>query len=197
MTKDEMIDSKTYYYNYDRGVILRKNKNEGFFSLELNSSKFTTNSRWALDRGNIKEATKEQSIEEILEICKKKYPIGTKVKCLDDWPSSNLTSGIPYIIRTGNKIVVNTDSYILTVYKDGKYADIIKEEVNHIFDSWCKSTLNHTIKNDGIHPTTESWKKFSDIYNSLEKSTENNLEFQSPIIIKSNKKKSKFIFINQ
>jgi hypothetical protein len=73
-------------------------------------------------------------MESIIEECKKRYPIGTKVRSL--FHSNNPILTIKYgdfmHVRKDGVHVSSNNSLLAVVYEDGVYADIVDEDGNVI-----------------------------------------------------------------
>jgi hypothetical protein len=178
-----------YFSTYDWKNVLKK------------SGYFKPSNKQAFDTQN---KPKEQSIEEILEICKKKYPIGTTFRDGD----REYTVEKELIIQYNSCI-----SHIGTgcVWYDGKYAEIISlpEPIKYP-DSLFKDFGVHIHKGNYvgyIDPYQQElerviWSNTMSIHRETNKGIgsahkSNDLEFQYPVINVRNKKKSKLIIINQ
>ncbi len=180
---------KPYFSNYNWKDVLES------------STYFKPSTKEAFDAQN---KPKEQSIEEILEICKKKYPIGTEVKSVFG------KQGIiekNYHIFDFNNVYVSTNKGDLILYegKTNKYAEIISlPEPTKYPDI--------TFNDFGVHIHKGNYQGGADFAEQALKGMwgkkirpltpkecfkSNDLEFQYPVINVRNKKKSKLIIINQ
>jgi len=88
--------------------------------------------KYVLKEGELQQPSKDASIEEILEYCKKKYPLGTKIKCTKRYTESpyidnGILTEICYINKGGNIIWAKGQSYYVCIYHDGNYAEIVEE----------------------------------------------------------------------
>jgi hypothetical protein len=160
------------------------------------TSYFEPSNKQAFDAQN---KPKEQTIEEILEICKKKYPIGTTFRDGDS----------EYTVK--KELIIQYDSCISHigigfVWQDGKYAEIISlpepVKINNVV-----MVDDFAVRIGDIDPYQQELERviwdgnmvsgnhLSSFFNTKSKS--NDLEFQYPVINVRNKKKSKLIIINQ
>lgn len=88
--------------------------------------------KYVLKEGELQQPSKDASIEEILEYCKKKYPLGTKIKCTKRYTESpyidnGILTEICYINKGSNIIWAKGQSYFVCIYHDGNYAEIVEE----------------------------------------------------------------------
>lgn len=71
--------------------------------------------------------------EEILEEAKRRYPVGTKIKCLRGWSGTNLkeTGIINGIISIEQDVTIYDECslYNLCIYDNGEWAEIVKKEI--------------------------------------------------------------------
>jgi hypothetical protein len=146
---------------------------------------------------------KEQSIEEILEICKKKYPIDTEIKSV--YGKRGVITGNYHIFDRNNIFATSDSKGDLILYRGStkEYAEIISlpEPIKY---------PDLSFKDFGVHIHKGNYQELENIIwegnmtpgNHLNsffntKSKSNDLEFQYPVINVRNKKKSKLIIINQ
>jgi len=160
--------------------------------------------------------SKVQSLEEILEICKKKYPIGSIVKCL----SSNKPQTIIANIHVDDNNIwadVNNNCRYVLLYKNKtkEYAEIISlpEPTKYPDLSFKDFGVNihksyvpgkHDISMNPYQQELENviWSNTMSIHRETSSVTgsahkSNELEYQYPVINVRSKKKSKLIIINQ
>lgn len=158
-----------YKVGSDGYVIDNQNRCSWAYWGNTNTSQFKPSTKEAYDN-----QSKEQYIDEILEICKQKYPIGTEI--ISTMGSEAIVETEPYIGPMGNTISVNKNSKILYDFDTKKYAKIVG------------SASNIEPKDVTFHkkPITLQKTKPSD-----------DLEFQQANIIKTKQKKNKLITINQ
>lgn len=149
---------------------------------------------------------KEQSIEEILEICKKKYPIDTEIKSV--YGKRGVITGNYHIFDRNNIFATSDSKGDLILYRGStkEYSEIISlpEPIKYP-DLSFKDFGVHIHKGNYVGDVDPYQKELEDIIWSVKHTQltpkecfkSNDLEFQYPVINVRNKKKSKLIIINQ
>lgn len=116
--------------------------------------------------------------EEILEVCKQFYPVGTKFQSAlnDSNPYIGLTKGIPYlgkVDRTGEKVVWNGGSIGFLYYQKNGFAKIIFSPIQKQKEEW-KPPKKWVIK------ITDENKKILDNWRRIQSNfKDRNIEFRN------------------
>lgn len=161
--------------------------------------------RGIYQRPAFKDEIPKESImnkEELLMEAKRRYPIGTRIKCLFEYTDKNakfatITKDNFYFSNDSNNMWVQGLNWILCVYKNGKWAEIIENKTENMNDldkelKERESKLNKNVTNSDQVLTlnliaSEIFKPNNKIKPNLIK--HNNSRFQKLLIIRTNKSK--------